>query len=147
MTSDSSVHINGQAIPAAGSPGSYLAIHRVWKAGDRIEFVTPMQLRAESPRDDTSKQAFLYGPIVLAGQFPRDGIDDSLMHNQGPELAELPPFPVPTLSSASGDPEKWIRPVAGQPLTFRTVGQAQDVTLKPLNKSWDRFVVYWAITS
>jgi DUF1680 family protein len=146
MTSDSSVHINGQAIPAAGSPGSYLAIHRMWKAGDRIEFVTPMPLRAESPRDDSSKQAFLYGPIVLAGQFPRDGIDDSLMHNQGPELAELPPFPVPTLSSASGDPEKWIKPVQGQPLTFRTIGQARDVTLKPLNESWDRFVVYWTMT-
>jgi DUF1680 family protein len=146
-TPEASVRINGQLIEVAGSPGSYFAIHRAWKAGDRIEFVTPMQLGAESPRDDPSRQAFLYGPIVLAGQFPRDGIDDYLMQNQGPELAELPPFHAPALSTAAGDPGKWIKPVQGQPLTFRTTGQAQDLTLKPMNQSWDRFVVYWALTS
>jgi len=144
-TSDASVRINGQELQVSCSPGSYLALRRVWKPGDRIEFITPMRLSAEPLRDDPSKQAFLFGPIVLAGQLPRDGIDDYLMHNQGPELKELPPFSAPTLSAGGGDLNKWIKPVPGQRLTFRTIGQTQDVTLKPLNESWDRFIVYWTM--
>jgi hypothetical protein len=32
----------------------------------------------------------------------------------------------------------------GEVLAFRTFGQVRDVTLKPLNQSWQRFAVYWA---
>ncbi len=144
-TPDVSLAINGTQTAVTSSPGSYLSVRRVWKAGDRIEFTTPMRLTSESLRDDPSKQAFLLGPIVLAGQFPRDGIDDSLMHNQGPELQELPPLSVPTLKAKGPDPEAWMRRVPGHGVQFCTIGQPENVTLKPLNQSWDRFAVYWTV--
>jgi hypothetical protein len=145
-TPDSTVLVNGHAVPAAGSASSYLAIRRVWKAGDRVELITPMRLTAEPLGDDPTKQAFLFGPIVLAGQFSRDGIDEYLMHNQGPELQELPQLPVPALEAQGSVPEDWIRPIPGQALHFHTIGQTKELMLKPLNQSWDRFAVYWTVT-
>jgi hypothetical protein len=144
-TSDCAVVINGKPSPVAGSPGSYLALRRIWKAGDRIEFIVPMRLTTEPLRDDPTKQAFLYGPIVLAGQFPRGEIPFDFEHTQGPELTEVPAIDIPNLKSQGANPEDWIRPVPGKPLQFRTTGQLQDVVLKPLNQSWDRFTVYWTV--
>jgi len=144
-TSECAAVINGKPVPAAGLPGSYLALRRIWKAGDRIEFILPMRLAAEPLRDDPTKQAFVYGPIVLAGQLPRGEIPFDFEHTQGPELAEVPPVNIPDLESYGAKLEDWILPVPGKPLQFRTTSQRQDVVLKPLNQSWDRFAVYWNV--
>ena len=106
----------------------------------------PMRLTAEPLADDPTQQAFLYGPLVLAGQFPKAVLAENLQHDQGPEILKAAAVNVPTLKAASPDPETWIKPIPGQPLTFRTTGQANDVTLKPLNQSWQRFAVYWTVS-
>ncbi|SNT34443.1 hypothetical protein SAMN05421770_1086 [Granulicella rosea] len=144
-TTASTVRINGVALGVAGTPGTYLTIRRAWKVGDRVELVMPMRLTAEPLRDDVTQVAFLFGPVVLAGQFPRGEIDFDLQHNQGPEIQELPPLPVPSFVAKTEDPASWLKPVSGQPLTFRTVGQSGNVTLKPLNQSWERFSVYFSV--
>ena len=144
-TSECAVVINGKLSPVAGSPGSYLALRRKWKAGDRIEFIVPMRITAEPLRDDPMQQAFLYGPVVLAGHFPRGEIPFDFEHTQAPELAEVPPIDIPNLKSQGAKLEDWIQPVPGKPLQFRTTGQQQDVVLMPLNQSWERFAVYWTI--
>ncbi len=143
-TSENSVAINGKRLEAAGTPGSYLALTRVWKAGDRVELTMPMRLTAEPLADDRTQQAFLYGPLVLAGQFAKTGLAEDLEHHQGPEIQEAPTVDVPPLKSAGADPATWIKPVPGEALTFRSVGQ--EITLKPLNQSWQRFAVYWTVT-
>ena len=144
-TSASSVSVNGRLLEVSASPGSYLSLKRRWKAGDRVELRCPMRLTAEPLHDAPQQKAFLFGPLVLAGQFPRGDIDFDLQHNQGPEIQELPPFAVPPLVAHGSDPAAWIKPVPGQPLTFRTVGQPKDITLKPVNQSWERFNVYWNV--
>lgn len=140
-----SVHINGEAVEAIGSPGSYLMIRRTWRAGDYIEMVFPMKLTAEPLSDDSSLQAFLWGPIVLAAQFPRGDIRSDLQHNQGPEIPELPPLTVSQLESKGLPIDGWIRPTSA-PLIFRTSGQTQNLTFRPLNQSWERFAVYLKVT-
>ena len=144
-TADNAVTLNGKPLDVVGTPGSYLTLTRAWKAGDRVELAMPMRIAAEPLADDPTQQAFLYGPLVLAGQFPKQNLAEYLEHNQGPEMAEAPPVAVPSLAAKGADPGDWIKPVAGQPLTFRTTGQAQDVTFKPLNQSWQRFAVYWTV--
>lgn len=139
------VSLNGKPIETAGTPGSYLTLKRRWKAGDRVELAMPMRLVAEPLRQDPTRQAFLYGPIVLAGQFSKAGLPDRLEHLEGPEMAEAPLLDVPQLKANGADPADWIKPVAGEALTFRTSGQQQDVTLKPLNQSWERYTVYWTV--
>jgi len=140
------VIVNGKRLEVSGTPGSYLAITRAWKAGDRIELTFPMRLIAEPLSDDTTQQAFLYGPLVLAGQFPKTGLEDTLEHNQGPEIHHAPPVEVPDLKAKGADPASWIRPVPGETLAFRTTGQERDFDLKPLNQSWQRFAVYWTVS-
>ncbi len=145
-TAANSIVVNGKRLEVSGTPGSYLTLTRVWKAGDRVELTLPMRITAEPLADDISQQAFLYGPLVLAGQFPKSGLEDRLEHNQGPEVSEAPALEIPSLTSHGADPSSWIRPVPGQTLAFRTTGQDRDVDLKPLNQSWQRFAVYWTVS-
>jgi DUF1680 family protein len=144
-TDANSVTLNGKPLDVTGTSGSYLTLKRVWKRGDRVELTLPMRLTAEQLVDDPTQQAFLYGPLVLAGQFPKVGLEEYLEHTQGPEIQEAPEVKVPALTAHGAEPASWIHPVAGRTLTFRTSGQLQDVTLKPLNQSWDRFAVYWTV--
>jgi hypothetical protein len=145
-TSANSVAFNGKRLEVSGTPGSYLALTRVWKAGDRVELTFPMHLTAEPLADDRTQQAFLLGPVVLAGQFPKDGLEDHLEHIQGPEIQEAPALDVPVLKSSGAEPSAWIRPAPGEALTFHATGQERDVILKPLNQSWQRFAVYWTVS-
>ncbi len=140
------IKINGRRLEAQGSPGSYLALTRVWKAGDRVELTLPMQLTHEVLEDDPSRQAFLYGPLVLAGQFPLGQLDDKLKHAQGPDIWAAPPLRVPSLASDGARPEEWIKPVPGKALTFHAINQPEEVVFRPLNQSWGRFAVYWSVS-
>jgi DUF1680 family protein len=74
----STVKINGKPLDAGAEPGSYLAIHRTWKTGDRVEMTLPMRLSVEAMPDDATTQAFLYGPLVLAGDLGNEGLTDEL---------------------------------------------------------------------
>jgi uncharacterized protein len=145
-TSTSFVSINGSRLEAAGAPGSYLSLTRAWKAGDRVELALPMRVTAEPLADDRTQQAFLYGPLVLAGQFPKAALDDHLEHNQGPEIQRAPALQIPALKSNGADPRAWIQPISGETLAFRATGQERDVILKPLNQSWQRSAVYWKVS-
>jgi hypothetical protein len=158
------VKLNGKLLDASATPGSYLAITRTWKDGDRVEMDLPMHLHVEAMPDDPRTQAFLYGPLVLAGDLGNDGLTEA--HIVGPNLRvgaagveqhgsplgpvnQTPPVPtleIPTFRSTGSDPDSWIKP-ADQPMTFRTVGQKKDVTLVPLNRLFDkRYSVYWQVS-
>src|SRR5438270_366438 len=47
-----SVKLNGKLLNASAAPGSYLAITREWKAGDKIEMELPMHLHMQTMPDD-----------------------------------------------------------------------------------------------
>jgi hypothetical protein len=157
------VKLNGKALGASAAPGSYLALNRTWKAGDKIEMQLPMELHIEAMPDDSSMQAILYGPLVLAGDLGSDGLAEKMII--GPNRPRLAPRPgqtgqfnpppdapppapeikIPTFRAANADPNSWIKP-GDQALTFTTVGQAKDVTLVPLNSIFDkRYSVYWQV--
>ncbi|MEI9974736.1 MAG: hypothetical protein WDO73_23410 [Ignavibacteriota bacterium] len=52
---------------------------RPWKAGDKVELTVPMSLTVEAMPDDPKTQAFLYGPIVLAGDLGSDGLTEQMI--------------------------------------------------------------------
>ncbi|HEV3196899.1 MAG TPA: beta-L-arabinofuranosidase domain-containing protein, partial [Bryobacteraceae bacterium] len=158
-----SVKINGKALEASASPSSYLTINRAWKNGDRVELDLPMQLWTESMPDDPKIQAFLYGPLVLAGDLGNEGLTERLIigpnaprlrppgapprAGQNPNAPlPLPQLDIPTFKAAGSDPSSWIKP-ADKPLTFHTTGQEKNVTLVPINKLFDkRYSVYWQVS-
>ena len=163
LRSAPTVKLNGKALDASAEPGSYVTLRREWKAGDKIEMALPMHLHVEAMPDDPGVQAFLYGPLVLAGDLGNDGLTEAhivgpnfrvgapnVEQNGSPLAAQnmvplIPPVEIPTFRAAATDPSSWIKP-ADNPITFRTTGQKKDVTLVPLNSLFDRrYSVYWQV--
>jgi DUF1680 family protein len=161
LRSAPAVKINGNKLEAAASPGSYLTLTRTWKTGDRVEMEMPTHLTVEATPDDPHTQAFLYGPLVLAGDFGAEGLNEHLLEGPSapavrrgnesiptssnqPNVQPPPPLDVPVLHP-TGDIASWVKP-GDQPLTFRITGQSKDITLAPLNSIFDkRYVVYWQV--
>jgi hypothetical protein len=61
-----SVSINGRALAPLVADG-YLRLRRSWRIGDVIRLMLPRTLRIEATPDDPQTVAFLFGPLVLAG--------------------------------------------------------------------------------
>jgi len=141
-----SVTLNSKPLEASAAPGSYLTITRTWKGGDRIEMGLPMGLRISAMPDDAGLGAVLYGPIVLAGELGSQGLTkEMIVGPEGPDVEHLP-LEIPSFKAAGAAPKDWIQP-AGEPLAFRTTGQARDVTLAPLNRMFDkRYSIYWRVS-
>ncbi len=150
LKSAPAVRINGRTLEASANPGSYLTLSRTWKTGDRVELELPMHLSVEAMPDDPKTQAFLYGPLVLAGDLGSEGLNEKLI--TGPNAPPMrrsgavPPIDIPTFRAAGADPSSWIKP-GDKPLTFRTTGQQRDVALMPINSIFDkRYNVYWQVS-
>ena len=144
-TTEARVLVNGKPIDFDPEPGSYLNMKRAWKTGDTVELEMPMRLTRHVLGDDPTMQAFLYGPLVLAAQIPMGQLSFNLLHENEEPNVKKAPLPVPVLAE-HGNLEEWITPVNGQPLTFRSKGtQSEEVLLKPLNQSWQRFNVYFQV--
>lgn len=144
-TSEARVKLNGRALEATAEPGGYLTLDRAWKTGDRIDLEIPMHLSVEAMPDDPKLQAFLYGPLVLAGDLGAQGLNESMISGlQSPAINRLP-LEIPAFHASGADPAS-IKP-ADKPHTFRTTGQQRDATLAPLNKLFDhRYAVYWEVS-
>jgi hypothetical protein len=155
------VKVNGKVLDGTAAPGSYLPLHRLWKIGDKIEMEFPMHLHVESMPDDPKLQAFLYGPLVLAGDLGADGLTEANII--GPNLrvgapnaeqsgsplgppSQTPAVPevdIPAFRASGEAPAAWIK-LTDRPLVFRTAGQKTNITLVPLNSLFDRrYSVYW----
>jgi len=110
-----------------------------------------MSLRSEPLLGDPGLQAFLYGPLVLAGRLGTEGLTAEMAQG-GPGSAyeshtvQGKPVPAPEFAANPANLSSWIEPAPGQPLTFRTVGQKRNVTLVPLNQLFgERYGVYWRV--
>ena len=105
-----------------------------------------MRLTVEAMPDEPTTQAFLYGPLVLAGDLGSQGLTEPLtVGPNAPRMRGLP-LEIPSLKAPGPDPAAWIKP-AGAPLTFRTAGQSQDVTLAPINSLFGkRYAIYWQVS-
>jgi hypothetical protein len=138
------VRVNGTAVAAFASPGSYLTLDRTWKEGDRVDVRLPMSLRTEALPGDDTQQAVMYGPLVLAGRLGSEGLTKEMFYPGAPTVPRGGAIPVPAVVAAADGPEGWVKPASTAPLTFETVGQASQFTLIPLYKVLgERYAVYW----
>lgn len=129
------ISLNGGNLNVQQEPGSFVAIKRTWKTGDRIDIRIPFTLRLESMPDDSNRVAIMYGPLVMAGDL-------------GPlsDTASRDPMYVPVLKTENRDPSAWVKAVAGKLNTFTTAntGRPRDVELRPFYTVCDRrYSVYW----
>jgi DUF1680 family protein len=147
--SGASVKVNGQKENIEVSPGMYAEIIRKWKKNDTIEVEIPLSLHTKALPDNKNRFAFLYGPVVLAGNFgetdvprewhfPDDNVGVGEQTQKGIEIPQI----VGDLNNLSD----WIRPVNGQALSFRTIdgGVPGDVNLTPFYRiNYERYTIYW----
>jgi len=148
-TKPMTVSVNDRKRQMHRKPGSFLTLKRAWRDGDRVSIDMPMSLHLHRMPDDPCLAAIMYGPLVLAGELGTEGMDPKTVYaeSQG-VLRNFKVEPAPTFVADADNLEAWIKPVAGKPLTFRTVnaGKPQDVTLIPYHKLFgQRYAIYWRI--
>ena len=105
------VKINGAKQKSSGTAGSYITLSREWRDGDRVELRLPMTLRTEPLPGTSNLVAFLYGPIVLAGELGKAGMPNPYARGQTDQNG-VPSPEVPVLVTASKDWLKRVKPVA-----------------------------------
>jgi DUF1680 family protein len=150
-TKRAAARINGKPVEIVTNASGYLELHRIWRQGDRIDVRLPLDLRIHRMPDDPTVSAILYGPIVLAGALGTEGMSKEMEDGLGlPDVDRMvsqgAAAEVPALVVPDADPNTWIKPVKGKPLTFRTsgVGKPNDVTLIPFYRTFgQRYAVYW----
>lgn len=143
------VNVNGKKIEIKQKPGSYIAITRKWRTGDRIEVTYPMNLKAIPANDDPKISALVYGPIVLAGAMGTKDMrvpafaDPKLYNEYYTYDYHVPSNLLKSLSLDVKNPGWSIKQVNGKKLTFKT---KEGINLQPLYKMHQqRYVVYWEL--
>ena len=113
-TQDIQVKVNGQPQPTDSQPGSYFTIRRTWHEGDVVELRMPLSLRIETLPHADHLIAFLYGPLVLAGDLGTAGLEavDLYMRNQT-DLVAVPGPEVPALVGDCTQLVQHVHPVPG----------------------------------
>ena len=144
--SRASVAING--VPQSGpvAAGSYYALDRTWSDGDKVEAVLPMELHLRKAADNPRMVSVMYGPLVLAGDFGRDGMPPSDQTDDHRGFFKIPDPPVPGLTGDSTSLSSWIKPMTGKPANFTVAlsGTSGGLLLKPFYTiHHERFTVYW----
>lgn len=136
------VRINGVAQTLPVEPGRYLTLDREFADGDRIDLALPMQLHAAPLQDESSIQAMMYGPLVLATRMGRDGMDTDKINvsDHRPSFNRIVGRQLPTVYF---EPEQsWVR-TTDQPLTFEALGIEGPLQLLPLYKIRnERYAIY-----
>ncbi|MCX7009838.1 MAG: glycoside hydrolase family 127 protein, partial [Kiritimatiellaeota bacterium] len=145
------VTINGVVAEAKIGAEGYAALEREWKDGDVVEARLPMALRVEPLPGEPKIVALCYGPVVLAGELGKEGLDKINLYTKGQlDLQHTPTPVVPVLMCEPAELLQHVVPVAGHPLIFRTqgIGRPVDVTLSPYySLHHQRFTVYWNVYS
>ncbi|MDR2118564.1 MAG: glycoside hydrolase family 127 protein [Tannerellaceae bacterium] len=134
-TAGATLKVNGTGKDISETPGSFIAVRRKWKKGDRIELNLPMPLYTVSMPDNADRRAVFYGPALLAGVF---GTEE---RKQGD---------IPVFVSEEKNITDCVKPVPGQPLSFtaRFPGLHEETPVIPFYKVHDQYqTVYWDVYS
>lgn len=136
------IRVNGCPVETLVKPTSYIDIHREWKSGDVVEYDIPMGLRTETMPDNEKRIAFLYGPLVLAGDLGPAGPAD-LADAADRMLA-------PVILGNPADVTLNLVPVPGKTNRFlmKNIGLNGEWELRPFYEMYDRnYTVYWDLFS
>lgn len=146
-------NLNGQPLKINSRAGRYASIERAWKKGDHLVVEVPMTVRTESLRGAPDTVAFLYGPVVLAGDlgpvartatFPYAKEQSANFEAVSADVPQL----VGTPDAVAGG----LKRIAGRKLAFRANGvmdgQPEEVILRPFAELPYRYYnVYWTMSA
>ncbi|RYX86236.1 hypothetical protein EON83_03160 [bacterium] len=135
----------------------YATIDRTWKDGDIVTWQLPMGLHSEPLTNSPKQRALLFGPIVLAADLGREGLDKISDYVDGQTMYSN--YPTPDVPAIVSDVDfvrsnSWAGAVKRAPgkdlaFTFSDLPRGTDgkpVTLKliPFSRAHHmRYNVYW----
>jgi DUF1680 family protein len=145
--------VNGKAVSYNSHPSSYIAVDRLWKAGDVIQVLLPMQNSIEYLPNVPSYVAIMHGPILLGAKTGTEDlkglIADDSQWGQIPGGEKLPVDKAPIIieDDISKITDELV-PIKDKPLTFTTPGLKMinpiKVVLEPFYRIHDaRYMMYW----
>src|ERR1035437_1506040 len=126
------IRMNGKKVTPVKNENGYLVVNRKWNNSDKVEITLPMTVQTEPMPDNPKRVAFLYGPVVLAGQLGKETPD--------------PLVGTPVLLTDNHNVSDWLKPVANQTLTYemKGVGKPFDPIMKPFYQTYDQhYSVYF----
>jgi len=132
---ETTVLVNGKKEQVSADEKGYLNIKRRWKKDDKVELQLSLSVYSVPMPDNNNRQAFFYGPVLLAGDFG----------NAEPD----PVKGIPVVVSETSDPSKWIQRDANNfQFASQKVGNPQDITFRPFNQVKDQYYsVYFDVFS
>jgi len=127
------IKVNNKEYSASKDENGYLFINKNWENNDKVDITFPMSLYTESMPDNENRSAFLYGPIVLAGQL-------------GTQMPD-PIYGVPVLVTDNKNINDWLKLVDDNSLSFEltdVVKPFKKLLLIPFYKTYEQYYsVYW----
>ena len=146
------VKINGKPFLESKRTGSSNEVKRLWRDGDTIDVHLPMELRAIPLPGNPNIVAFVYGPIVLAGDLGSEGIAPGADINVDERLygAVLDTHvPLPTLTGDTAALVRLAKPgETAMTFTLPASGAASQVNLIPYYKiAHRRYITYWKLAA
>lgn len=150
-----SITVNGKKVALTQKPGSYVAVNRTWKNGDRVVVEIPMKIISEKLPDQSNYVAFLKGPIVMAAKTDASEMkglfaDDSRM-GHSPSGRQIPLNEMPKLVASNQDLAKFVKPVSGKNSTYTIAdliyqNKFKTLELIPFYRLHEsRYVIYWPV--
>ncbi len=130
------------------SESGYYTIERVWQAGDTIEVTLPMGLHIYTARDSENKVAFMYGPVVLAGELGTDSFPSTDLVSDHTSLDSQTSVSVPDIIVDDKTPDTFIKAVDISRLEFELTTDDASITLIPyFDLHHERYSLYWNLYS
>lgn len=126
-----SVKVNGTEVRATTQPDGYIKISRTWKNGDVLEIALDPTLYTVQMPDNASRQAFFYGPVMLAAKL---GVEEPDPMNG-----------IPVLVTDETDINQYLKTVSLDSVSFKTTntGVPDDITFQPFhNLDDEHYAVY-----
>ena len=114
------VRVNGNHVPSAVIPGTFFAVRRIWKSGDRIDLELPMHFSLE-PIDAHHPEtvALVRGPLVLMAVKPSQGAPQPTVTREQ------------LLAASRVSEQQWMIDLPGGPMTllpFTALGERSYTT-------------------
>jgi DUF1680 family protein len=128
--------LNGKALSVPADENGYAEVRRNWRAGDILQITIPLAVRTEAMPDDPAKVAFLYGPLVLAGDLGQVAVSQTVPYaaDQAQNFHQ-PVADVPVLVTEDQNLTKAVSRINAQRLLFRLSStQPHNVRLRPFNE-------------
>ncbi len=140
--------LNGKPLAVTSAPGSYAEVRRTWKTDDVLKVTFPLTVRTEVLPGSADKVAFVYGPVVLAGDLGPVSSEPSVPYASGQgDNFNKPSADVPVLVTTS-DPSTQVKRTSKNDLVFHTdiAAEHKTLTLRPFNEIfYNHYNVYWDV--